>query len=256
MDNDVKKNKNQNHNILFLQFKSYKTITQEISDMYESLLRLPYFQGLSINDITAILDKVTLEFKKIKEGDTIYNIGDKCDTFSILTQGELQCYSVSPDNTYSITEIIDSPFAIEPESMFGYDTSYKSRYTAKSECTVLVIDKKFLFSDFIKHNIFTINFLNLISHSTQKQRQAIWNFTPTTIEERIVHFIFMRCNTHKGEKRISIKMERLATILCETRLNISKALNNMQENNLIELHRKEIVVPQMELLKKETDKQS
>ena len=51
-------------------------------------------------------------------------------------------------------------------------------------------------------------------------------------------------------------MERLATILCETRLNISKALNNMQENNLIELHRKEIVVPQMELLKKETDKQS
>ena len=45
-------------------------------------------------------------------------------------------------------------------------------------------------------------------------------------------------------------MERLASLLCETRLNISKALNEMQEAGLLELRRKEIVVPS---LKKLTD---
>lgn len=216
--------------------------------MYESLLCLPYFQGMSKDDITAILDKVTFEFKKFSDGEIIYATGEKCEKFSILTRGELSTASLSPDNTYSITEIIPAPFAIEPQSMFGYDTTYKSTYTAKGECTILEIEKKYLFSEFTHHNIFTINFLNLISHNTQKQRHAIWNYTPTSIEGRIIRFISMRCNNLKGVKRVYIKMEKLATILCETRLNVSKALNNMQNQKLLELHRKEIVVPSMEAL--------
>ena len=60
-----------------------------------------------------------------------------------------------------------------------------------------------------------------------------------------MQFIGMRCNSIKGEKSVQIKMERLAGILCETRLNISKALNEMQDEGYIELHRKEIIVPSL-----------
>ena len=49
--------------------------------MYESLLSLPYFQGMSRDDITAILGKTTFEFKKYTEGDTepndVFNGGTK-----------------------------------------------------------------------------------------------------------------------------------------------------------------------------------
>ena len=43
-------------------------------------------------------------------------------------------------------------------------------------------------------------------------------------------------------------MERLASILCETRLNISKSLNELQEAGLVELHRKEIFIPSLNKL--------
>lgn len=38
-------------------------------------------------------------------------------------------------------------------------------------------------------------------------------------------------------------MDDLARCLDDTRLNISKTLNELQDNGLIELHRKEILIP-------------
>lgn len=216
--------------------------------MYESLLSLPYFQGMSRDDITAILDKITFEFKNYADGETIYSAGDRCNHFAILTNGTVVCTHTSPDGTYSITEHLPAPYAIEPYSMFGYDTTFKSTYTAHGSCTVLTIDKQYLFSEFTKHNIFTINFLNLISLKAQKTSNLVWHNTPTSIEGRIIQFIATRCETQSGIKHINIKMERLASIICETRLNISRALNDLQEQGLIELHRGAITVQSLRKL--------
>lgn len=213
--------------------------------MYESLLSLPYFQGMSKDDITTILDKVTLEFAKYNDGDMICSPSGKCDKFLVLMQGEMSATAEAPDSSYALTELIPAPYAIEPYSMFGYDTHYKRSYKAKGECTVLSIDKKFLFTEFNKHSIFTINFLNLISLKAQRLNNDIWTYTPSSIKGRIAHFITLRSELPHGRKVLSIKMERLASILCETRLNVSKALNEMQDSGLIELHRKEIVIPSL-----------
>ena len=218
--------------------------------MYESLLSLPYFQGMSKDDITAILDNVAFEFVKHNDGDYICHRGDSCTSFLVLIQGTLQSIAEAPDESYRVIEDITAPYAIEPYSMFGYNTNYKKEYIAKGCCTILAIEKKYLFSELIKHNIFTINFLNLISHKAEKQEEKLWKHTPGSIAGRIVKFISLRCEQQHGRKIISIKMERLASILCETRLNISKSLNEMQAADLLELHRKEIIIPS---LKKLTD---
>ena len=213
--------------------------------MYENLLRLPYFQGMSKDEITSILDKVAFDFQNLSDGDTICDTGERCDKFIIVTNGEALSTVVAPDSTYSLTEKIAAPCAIEPYSLFGHDTTFKRKYTAKGNCTILVIDKQYLFSELTKYEIFTINFLNIISRRAQMQSYAIWHYTPSSIKGRIAQFIGRRCNSIKGEKSVQIKMERLAGILCETRLNISKALNEMQEEGYIELHRKEIIVPSL-----------
>jgi predicted transcriptional regulator len=43
-------------------------------------------------------------------------------------------------------------------------------------------------------------------------------------------------------------MEDLALVLEESRLNVSKALKNLNERGLVELKRKEIVIPALEHL--------
>lgn len=214
--------------------------------MYESLLCLPYFQGMSKDDITAILGKVTLEFKRYGDGDIIFRQGEKCDKFTILTQGKVSGINNAPDKSYSIAEELSAPLTIEPYSIFGYDTKFQRDYIAKDDCTVLSIDKQYIFGELSKHNIFTINLLNIICRKTQQTRERIWNYNSTKIPGRIVQFIANHCETQKGEKHISIKMERLAALLCETRLNISKALNEMQDAGHLTLHRGGITIHAIE----------
>ena len=211
--------------------------------MYENLLSLPYLQGMSKDDITAILDKVKLEFQCHGEGNTICNKGDECNKFIILTKGAITSTATAPDGSYTIEEEHKAPHAIEPYSMFGYPTIYTHNYTSKGDSTTLVIDKSYFFSEFTKQNIFTLNFMNLVSRRAQIQSSIAWNHTPTSIEGRIIMFIAQRCETTTGSKKVKIKMERLAGILCETRLNVSKALNSLQECELITLSRKEIHIP-------------
>ena len=46
-------------------------------------------------------------------------------------------------------------------------------------------------------------------------------------------------------------MERLATLLCETRLNVSKSLNEMQAGGYLTLHRGGITVHAIESMLKD-----
>ena len=67
-------------------------------------------------------------------------------------------------------------------------------------------------------------------------------------KEKIINFILLRSMRPDGEKRLKIKMEDLAGLIDETRINVSKELNDMQEKGLVELSRKEIFIPAMEKL--------
>ena len=50
------------------------------------------------------------------------------------------------------------------------------------------------------------------------------------------------------ERIMKIKMDDFARCVDDTRLNVSKVLNSLQEQKLLELHRKEIIIPDAALL--------
>ena len=62
----------------------------------------------------------------------------------------------------------------------------------------------------------------------------------------MVRFILTHCEKIQGKKILKVKMDDLARQLDHTRLNTSRVLNQMQDEGLIELHRKEIVIPDLE----------
>lgn len=230
-------------------FAEENICTTQDTYMYENLLRLPYFQGMSKNELTSILDKVKMEFTRHEDGEKIITQGERCNSFVILTQGRMTAEAASSEGGgYKLLEECEAPCAIEPYSLFGSSQEYRRSYRAKGTCRMLTIDKSYFYSDFTKYNIFFINLLNLISRKTQFQSNLIWKCIPESIEGRIVRFIALRSESIRGEKTLLIKMEQLARQLAETRINISRALNRMQQQGLITLSRKEIHIPSFEKL--------
>ena len=219
-----------------------------MNTIFDILLQLPLFQGLAVEDFTRILEKVKLHFAKQKTGETLVQEGTPCDRLIFILNGNIAATTKSVQEHYSLTEYFEAPYLIEPQSLFGLYTTYSARYTATTPINSISINKEAVINDLLKYEIFRLNYLNIVSSQLQLLNKSTWGYTPDNVEARISNFIRTHLKRLQGSKSLKIKMEDLATIVNDTRNGVSKALNNMQDKGLLELHRGGIVIPAAEKL--------
>lgn len=219
-----------------------------MNTMFDTLLQLPLFQGLAQEDFTNILGKVKLDFTKHKAGEVIVKAGDTCSQLIFVLKGEVSSYTSSADASYSFTEYYQAPYVIEPQSLFGMNTSYVSTHTAQTETHTVSISKAFAMSELFRYDIFRLNYMNIISNRAQSLNNRLWAKTADNLEKRIGNFILTHTERLSGRKILKIKMEELAQVVNDTRMGVSRALNSMQEKGLLELRRGEIMIPDAEKL--------
>lgn len=216
--------------------------------MYDNLLQLPLFQGLCKDDFTTIIEKVKFHFMNFKKGETIIRQGDACKQIAFLLNGEIVAQTMDEKHHFLLSEKLDCPHIIEPYSLFGMQTRYTATYQASAPVQILAIDKAYIFSELNNYEIFRINYLNLLSNRCQYLQQKLWNNHVGTLKEKFIDFLKNRCQRADGEKTLLITMEDLANIIDETRINVSRMLNEFQDKELIQLKRKEILIPDLKKL--------
>lgn len=217
--------------------------------MFDTLLQLPLFQGLTKEDFTNILGKVKLHFTKVPEYKPLAIEGDPCNDLIYLLRGETNLVTTPRHDLFTLYEFLEGPCLLEPQAMFGLRSNYSaSYYVTSKEAHILSISKAFVMKELWRYDIFRLNFANILCNRAQSFKARLWLTPPEDIEGRIAYFICQHCDYDKGRKVLKIKMDDLGRIINETRLNVSKALNKMQSDDWIELRRGEIVVPQLELL--------
>ncbi|KAA6315920.1 hypothetical protein EZS27_033695 [termite gut metagenome] len=218
---------------------------RNMTTMYDTLLQLPLFQGICREDLTQIVGKVKLHFRKYEAGSNIVRGREVCDKLIFLLGGEVLS-TLAFKKDFVFMEHIPAPCLIEPYSLFGIDVHYTASYIAYTNVDVLEIEKSFVINELLNYEIFRFNYINIISNRAQVLHTRLKKGIPDTAESKIIYFISLHSTFPSGKKRLRIKMEDLAQHLNETRLNISKALNSFEEKGWIELHRKEIIIPAME----------
>ena len=216
--------------------------------MYNTLLQLPLFQGMSRTELSEVVEKVKLHFLRIEAKKMIFSQGESCNKLVFLLSGELTSETHAPCGTFSLVETFDKPQMIEPHSLFGKRPSYKATYTAKSDVSLLTIDKQYIYGVLDKYEVFRMNFFNLLSAKAELQHERVWSITPQHLEGRLIYFIRSLCTTPQGTKILCVKMEDLARLLDDTRLNVSHILNRWQAQGLVEMRRKEFLFRQVECL--------
>lgn len=216
--------------------------------MYDTLLQLPLFQGLSKNDITDILSKVKFHFKKYNQGEYIFRQGDVCVEVGFLLSGVVESETLSRKGEYVFYEVLPIPFVVELYSLFGIHPCYHASYRAVTDANMLTIDKQYLAEILGNYMPCSLNFSNLICSRAQYLYQRIWSDVNGDLSVRFVQFLMQRSCRPAGHKQLRIKMEDLATLLDDRRINVSRMLNALQAEGLIALKRKEIEIPALEKL--------
>lgn len=219
-----------------------------VLQIYDRLLQFPLFQGMSRDDLEIVAGHTRFGFTKVAAGRLVIHAGAPCTHLYFLINGTLKIESFGDDNRYMVTEQMASPYILQQESIFGYYQRFTRNFYALTDVNFLTLDKEEvvrLSEDFL---VFRLNLINHYATQTQKLIQWQWRRSAQSLRERIVRFFFLHALYPAGPKTFHILMERLAEEVNDSRLNVSRVLNRMQEAGMLELHRGRIEITQLERL--------
>ncbi len=216
--------------------------------MFEKLQQLPLFQGLSINELSYLLERVKLNFNQHAANTIIASQSDSCDKLIYILSGKICVEHHNTDAKFIITEYLDAPHVIEPYNMFGMSQRHSHTYRFVTEGSTFSIDKRIFCDILMNMNIIKMNMLNMICYRLQLATNELRAKEASCIEEKIKKFIKAYITRPSGKKIIMVKMEDFATILNESRLGVSKALNKMESKGIVVLKRREIYIPEIKNL--------
>ena len=67
----------------------------------------------------------------------------------------------------------------------------------------------------------------------QRQTTRLMQAEPDNVTDKVIDFLSRQCTTQKGEKHFRVKMETIAEMIGETRLNVSGTLKTFAQENII-----------------------
>lgn len=220
------------------------------SQSYSKLLLLPLFQGMSNDDLTLLVGRTKLDFRKAAPQTIIAKADESCQQLLFLLDGEVQVEGAAQNKHYIITETMHAPIAIQPERLFGLEQQYSRTFTATTPCNILSISKQEVLRLLEEHMIFRFNLLNITAACVHRHERRLWQLPVGDLGQRITRFITARCIRPAGEKHIRIKMNDLAMELGCSRLEVSKALHKLQDEGLLSISRNFIHIQHLEQLLK------
>lgn len=221
-----------------------------MATMYDKLLQLSLFQGLTLNELTKILEKVTFLFENYKAGDVIINEGDPCKRVAFLLDGEIQKKTVvKGDHPLEVKEWIAAPFTFELSSLYGRQTTYRSTYIASADSNIMWMHKRFLMEELNIYPIIDMNYRNLISAQVQTLNDYLWGAPASSEKGHFARFLLQHLEQPQGQKVFYVQRADLAAFLNESFFKTSQLLIQMQREGLLTYERGRLILPDAALLK-------
>ena len=213
-----------------------------MESMYEKLMELPLFQGVSRDKLSELIEKTPFHFVKYTEGQQIVAANDVCTHIRFIISGEVEVEIPSTNRRVIVSETLVGPDVIGPDYLFGRNTFYPFNAVALTDCGVLQIVKADFINILMSDKVFLFNMLNILSRNSQKSTVGIMALSSGTIAERLAFIVTSL--TQRGSKDVKIiyKQKDLCSILGVQRSSLINALTKMKEDGVIDYTLSEITV--------------
>lgn len=222
-------------------FGRYNHFQVTIMDsMYEILMGLPLFHGVSYDKISEVVGSTKFHFLKYLDGQQVVGAGEPCTHIKFIISGSARMTIVNSDGRFKVSQTLTCPDVIAPDFLFGPATSYPCTVTAINSTGILQISKpdyvKILNSD----PVFLFNFLNTLSMNAQKAIDGVLALTTGSLEERIAFWIVAL--TQRGGRDICLtcRQRDLYALFGVQRMSFLSTLEKMKSEGLIDYDHNEI----------------
>lgn len=201
--------------------------------MFDTLLELPMFRGVSHEKITEIVGKAKFHFLKYLPETEFIHAGQPCTHLQFVLSGDVRLVTANEDSRFSVSQTISGPDVLLPDFLFGRATSYPCSGTALTPVSILQIEK----SDYLKiltmDTIFLLNYLNYLSMNAQKAVDGVLSLSLGDIESRIAFWIVSLTQPTGKDITLQCRQRDLTSVFGVQRSSLVSALDKMRDAGIV-----------------------
>lgn len=220
--------------------------------MYEELEQCALFANLNIEEIKACLTCSGSRKRQYSAGQQIFEQGQMSEVIYILASGRVSlCRDTLSGNRSLITTFESSGDIFGEVYAFLESTAYDFYAMASESCTIYEIPKRFLSqvcsNSCSYHNKIIYNMLHILAGKNYNLNRKLQIMAGHNLRQKLIMYLL---SLYEGNEVVvfTATREELADYLGVSRPSISRELNNMQEDGLIQVAGKRITLLDIERL--------
>lgn len=210
--------------------------------MYENLMTLPLFKGVSYNRVSEIVGKTRLGFLKYLPGDSLVRVGEPCTGIKFIITGNVRLTIHNVSDRFRVMQTLNAPSVISPDFLFGRDTLYPADGVAIDTVSVMQIAKSDFISLLHEDEIILFNYLNILSTNAQKAINGVMALTSGSLEERIAFWIIALTQMDATDIVLQARQRDLYALFGVQRTSFMAALDSLRDRGIITYSANEINV--------------
>jgi len=203
--------------------------------MYDQVMLLPIFQGISRDQLTAILEKVHFHFAKYKGGEEIVAVGRDFSEAMFLLSGEVRVETAHLNGRIHVSQYFHAPHTLSFYHLFGADIRHQEGIYATGDVGIMSMSK----SDFLlalrSNEILLINVLNILSSRTQHQSRNMEAYPLLDDAVRMACWLLNYTSRTAYDVTVKAAPADWAQTLLVDQKNFWKALSVLEKNRFVEM---------------------
>lgn len=219
-----------------------------MDSMYEILMDLPLFQGVSHAKISELIEKIKFHFLKYLNNEQFIEASDPCQQLKFLISGKVRITLWNQNKRIRVSETLSAPNVIGAEYLFGRSTAYPYNVSASPDAGILQIEK----ADYLKilksDAVFLFNMLNYLSRNSQTPMEAVLSLTSGSVVERFAFWATSVTYKNATDIIINCKQKDMYTMLGVQRSSFMNTLAELKERNILDFSSSEIKIKDRDTL--------
>ena len=215
----------------------------KIDQYIKMLSTCDLFTNIDKDELLKIFDSINYRIIKYAKNTIIHKKNDSCKDLIIILNGTLSLYEDNFNNkTFTVYSF--SPVSIVgANTLFSDNNHYKLNIICKTNCTLLYISRDVIFNLFNKNDIVLRNYLNHMSKKSQILLDKISTLSNKSLRLSIASYLNYEYAKQRSHKiLLNMTKTELATHFGVERTSLSRELQSMKKDNLIDYDRHSITI--------------
>lgn len=199
--------------------------------------------NLSDSEVESVLANIHHTFEYYNKDQILAMQDEVCNRLIILIDGSVKAEMADPTGKVVKVEDVLAPNPLAILFLFGKENRFPVQVTAKERILTLIIPKQSILRMLQYNEQILINYLNISAQYASMLSKKLHFMSFRNIRQKLALYFLELTKQSNDRAKIELTQTALAEYFGVSRPSLSRELSNMQNDGLIIMEKKEIIVP-------------